>query len=44
MNKFNQQFAIEVEDLTVAYDAKPALWDIDLQIPRGQIMAISTLR
>jgi len=40
MNKFNQQFAIEVEDLTVAYDAKPALWDIDLQIPRGQIMAI----
>ena len=35
-----QDFAVEVEDLTVAYDAKPVLWDIDLKIPRGKIMAI----
>ena len=31
---------IEVHDLTVAYDAKPVLWDIDLEIPRGRLMAI----
>ena len=31
---------IEVHDLTVAYDAKPVLWDIDLNIPRGKLMAI----
>ena len=31
---------IEVHDLTVAYDAKPVLWDIDLNIPRGRLMAI----
>lgn len=33
-------YAVEVEDLTVAYDAKPALWDIDLKIPKGKLMAI----
>ena len=31
---------IEVHDLTVAYDAKPVLWDIDLEIPKGKLMAI----
>lgn len=33
-------YAVEVEDLTVAYDAKPVLWDIDLKIPNGQLMAV----
>lgn len=33
-------YAVEVEDLTVAYDAKPVLWDIDLKIPRGKLMAV----
>ncbi|MGI6499099.1 MAG: metal ABC transporter ATP-binding protein [Oscillospiraceae bacterium] len=33
-------YAVEVEDLTVAYDAKPVLWDIDLKIPKGQLMAV----
>lgn len=32
--------AIEITDLTVAYDEKPVLWDIDLNIPRGKMMAI----
>lgn len=32
--------AVEVRDLTVAYDAKPVLWDIDLNIPKGRLMAI----
>ncbi|HEY0036873.1 MAG TPA: ATP-binding cassette domain-containing protein, partial [Longimicrobium sp.] len=32
--------AIEVNDLTVAYRDKPVLWDIDVQVPRGVLMAI----
>lgn len=37
-NKIN--YVVDVEDLTVAYDAKPVLWDIDLKIPEGKLMAI----
>ena len=33
-------FAIEVTDLTVAYREKPVLWDVDLQVPSGVLMAI----
>jgi manganese/zinc/iron transport system ATP- binding protein len=32
--------AIEVTDLTVAYHEKPVLWDIDLEVPAGVLMAI----
>ena len=32
--------AIEVTDLTVAYKDKPVLWDIDLEVPEGILMAI----
>lgn len=32
--------AVEVHDLTVAYDLKPVLWDIDLRIPQGRLVAI----
>lgn len=32
--------AVWVEDLTVAYSEKPVLWDIDLEIPKGALMAI----
>lgn len=32
--------AIEVRDLTVAYRDKPVLWDIDLTVPAGILMAI----
>lgn len=31
---------IEVEDMTVAYSTKPVLWDVDLNIPKGILMAI----
>ncbi len=31
---------IEVTDLTVAYHEKPVLWDIDLTVPEGTLMAI----
>lgn len=40
MDKKFQNYAVEVEDLTVAYDAKPVLWDIDLKIPKGELMAV----
>lgn len=32
--------AVEIHDLTVAYHAKPVLWDVDLNIPKGVLMAI----
>jgi manganese/zinc/iron transport system ATP- binding protein len=31
---------VEIHDLTVAYRHRPVLWDIDLTIPEGQIVAI----
>ena len=34
------KIAVKVDDLTVAYNYKPVLWDIDLQIPEGVLMAI----
>lgn len=32
--------AIEITDLTVAYGEKPVLWDVDLNVPPGVLMAI----
>lgn len=34
------EYAVKINDLTVTYDAKPVLWDIDLEIPRGNLAAI----
>ncbi len=34
------KLAIEINDLTVAYNYKPVLWDIDLEVPEGVMMAI----
>jgi manganese/zinc/iron transport system ATP- binding protein len=34
------QAAIEVTDLTVAYRDRPVLWDIDLTVPSGVLLAI----
>ncbi|HUH46016.1 MAG TPA: metal ABC transporter ATP-binding protein [Arenibacter sp.] len=36
----DKKIAIKVDDLTVAYNFKPVLWDIDLAIPEGVLMAI----
>ena len=36
----SQPTAIEVRDLTVAYRDKPVLWDVDLDLPAGVLMAI----
>jgi manganese/zinc/iron transport system ATP- binding protein len=32
--------AVRVTDLTVAYREKPVLWDVDLDVPKGVLMAI----
>ncbi len=32
--------AVEVHDLTVAYRDKPVLWDVDLSVPAGVLMAV----
>ena len=32
--------AVRVHNLTVAYDKKPVLWDINLEIPKGNLTAI----
>lgn len=32
---------IKVEDLTVAYDLKPVLWDVDISYPKGKLIAIA---
>jgi manganese/zinc/iron transport system ATP- binding protein len=34
------EHAVEVADLTVAYREKPVLWDVDLDVPAGVLMAI----
>ena len=31
-----KKIAVKVDDLTVAYNYKPVLWDIDLEIPEAQ--------
>lgn len=35
-----EDYIIEVNDMTVAYHKKPVLWDVDLKIPSGVLMAI----
>jgi len=35
-----EKLALKVEDLTVAYRDKPVLWDIDVEVPAGVLMAI----
>lgn len=34
------QKAVNVTDLTVAYYEKPVLWDVDIEVPEGVLMAI----
>lgn len=36
----NKNIAVQIDDLTVAYNYKPVLWDIDLTVPEGVLMAI----
>jgi manganese/zinc/iron transport system ATP- binding protein len=36
----SQTLAIHVTDLTVAYRYQPVLWDVDLELPQGVLMAV----
>ena len=36
----NGHDAVQVTDLTVAYREQPVLWDVDLEVPEGVLMAI----
>ncbi len=44
MNEMNiepsTQPALEIHDLTVAFDRKPVLWNVDLTIPQGKLVGI----
>ena len=33
-------WALEIKDLTVAYDIEPVFWDVDLDILRGSLTAV----
>lgn len=35
-----EKLAIEIQDLTVAYRDAPVLWDVDLRVPKGVLLAI----
>lgn len=39
-NERSTSTALTVDDLTVAYNSKPAIWDVDLEVPEGVLMAI----
>ncbi len=40
MTEHHDRYPIMVEDLTVAYREAPVLWDVDLEVPEGTLMAI----
>ncbi len=32
--------AVEVHDLTVSYDKRPVLWNVDLALPEGELIGV----
>lgn len=40
MKDQQEKTAIEVHDLTVSYDKKPVLWDLDFELPEGKMIGI----
>lgn len=36
----NQQHSIDVHNLSVAYNRVPVLWDVDFELPKGQIIGV----
>jgi manganese/zinc/iron transport system ATP- binding protein len=38
--EINVHPALEIHDLTVAFDRKPVLWNIDLKLPQGKLIGI----
>lgn len=39
-NQLPIQSALEIHDLTVAFDKKPVLWNVDLTIPQGKLVGV----
>jgi manganese/zinc/iron transport system ATP- binding protein len=39
-NSAQDDIAIQIHDMTIAYHKKPVLWDVDLDIPAGQLVGI----
>jgi manganese/zinc/iron transport system ATP- binding protein len=37
---YKNEIPIEVHDMTVAYQKKPVLWDVDLTVPAGKLIGI----
>lgn len=35
-----KEIAVKVEDLTIAYNSKPVIWDVDLEFEKGKLTAI----
>ena len=33
-------YPIQIHDMTIAYHKKPVLWDVDLDVPEGQLVGI----
>ncbi|MBY0426272.1 MAG: ATP-binding cassette domain-containing protein, partial [Cytophagales bacterium] len=40
MNIHAEKPSVEIHDLTVTYNRKPVLWDIDLALPEGVLVGI----
>ena len=40
MSKETFDLALEVHNLTVSYNRKPVLWDIDFSLPQGKLIGI----
>ncbi len=40
MNPITNKIAVSIKDLTLAFNKRPILWDIDLEIPEGVLLAI----
>ena len=36
----SMEHALEIRDLTVAYGDRPVLWDVDLAVPPGVLLAV----
>lgn len=40
MSELNSVAALEVHDLTVSYDKRPAIWNVDFSVPEGKLAGI----
>jgi len=38
--KYSNEIPVEIHDMTVAYHKKPVLWNVDLEIPEGNLIGI----